>query len=293
MIIRCETCRSAFRLDERRLRPEGSKVRCSVCGNIFTAHPPSPRKAERDEAKPDSRLDALFGDVFEESFKDLEPEPPPPEPSQDLRIPPRRETPPRPRREPLRGPLLEPLPPRRRRWGLILGIVGILVVLAVAALVGIGLFQPELIPEKWAGYLPFGPRAQSTDLGARHLTFDGVRGGFLDGAKAGRLFVIRGVVRNDYPEPRSYILIKANLLDAAGKVLKTKLAYAGNACGDEELKAMAPEEIAKAMEERTGREGLNEGVPPGKTIPFMVVFDNLPPQVTEFTVEPVSSSSRS
>ena len=31
-----------FRLDENRLKPDGSKVRCSQCGHIFIAFPPAP-----------------------------------------------------------------------------------------------------------------------------------------------------------------------------------------------------------------------------------------------------------
>jgi pilus assembly protein FimV len=42
MYITCHECNTVFRLDERRLKPAGSKVRCSQCGNIFTAFPPMP-----------------------------------------------------------------------------------------------------------------------------------------------------------------------------------------------------------------------------------------------------------
>ncbi|RPI62161.1 MAG: hypothetical protein EHM48_04550, partial [Planctomycetaceae bacterium] len=42
MYITCHECNTVFRLDERRLKSAGSKVRCSQCGNIFTAFPPLP-----------------------------------------------------------------------------------------------------------------------------------------------------------------------------------------------------------------------------------------------------------
>ncbi len=39
MIITCEACNTSFNLDDKLLKPTGSKVRCSVCANVFTAFP--------------------------------------------------------------------------------------------------------------------------------------------------------------------------------------------------------------------------------------------------------------
>ena len=39
MIITCGECNTSFNLDESFIKPSGSKVRCSVCKNIFTANP--------------------------------------------------------------------------------------------------------------------------------------------------------------------------------------------------------------------------------------------------------------
>ena len=38
MIITCEECKTNFRIDEAKVKPEGSKVRCSKCGNVFPIH---------------------------------------------------------------------------------------------------------------------------------------------------------------------------------------------------------------------------------------------------------------
>jgi pilus assembly protein FimV len=40
MIITCEKCNTSFNLDTKMIKPTGSKVRCSVCTNVFTAYPP-------------------------------------------------------------------------------------------------------------------------------------------------------------------------------------------------------------------------------------------------------------
>jgi len=41
MIIPCKSCHSLFRLDSSVIKPTGSKVRCSKCGEIFKAFQPN------------------------------------------------------------------------------------------------------------------------------------------------------------------------------------------------------------------------------------------------------------
>ena len=48
MIITCEACSTSFNLDDQMIKSTGSKVRCSVCANVFTAFP---RPAD-DQAAP-------------------------------------------------------------------------------------------------------------------------------------------------------------------------------------------------------------------------------------------------
>jgi pilus assembly protein FimV len=43
MYITCEQCSTIFRLDEKRLKPTGSKVRCCQCRSVFLAWPPAPQ----------------------------------------------------------------------------------------------------------------------------------------------------------------------------------------------------------------------------------------------------------
>ncbi len=42
MIITCKACNASFNLNESLLKPEGSKVRCSKCKEVFMAYPPAP-----------------------------------------------------------------------------------------------------------------------------------------------------------------------------------------------------------------------------------------------------------
>jgi predicted Zn finger-like uncharacterized protein len=64
MVIECENCKRKFRLDDSRIKPPGSSVRCSKCGHIFFVS-----KAEdfSDESKLEpSQETLLFEDLKEE-----------------------------------------------------------------------------------------------------------------------------------------------------------------------------------------------------------------------------------
>ncbi|MEA1946945.1 MAG: DUF3426 domain-containing protein [Thermodesulfobacteriota bacterium] len=67
MIITCKGCNVSFNLDESLLKPEGSKVRCSKCKEIFIAYPPAPPK---EAEKPDEIISDL---KFEQETEDFEP----------------------------------------------------------------------------------------------------------------------------------------------------------------------------------------------------------------------------
>jgi len=54
MILTCQKCSTSFNLDETLLKANGSKVRCSLCQNIWVAYPPetSPEGGLEDEGGP-------------------------------------------------------------------------------------------------------------------------------------------------------------------------------------------------------------------------------------------------
>jgi hypothetical protein len=128
------------------------------------------------------------------------------------------------------------------------------------------------------------------DPGVRRLSFEAVGGSFVESKEAGILFVIRGKVKNNYPEDRSLIRVKANVLNDKGQVVRQKTAYAGSVYQDEEIRVLPMPEIVKAMNNRKGMAGENMKVAPGASVGFMIVFEGLPDNLSEFTVEAVSSS---
>ena len=190
------------------------------------------------------------------------------------------------------------------KWASIIVLMVILLALS-GAVAAINYSKPELIPhpvrsflspafsfveEALSSFLETPEKKEPAGSGVSLLEFNAVTGSFIGSENSGRLFVIRGVVGNKYPKPRSYILMKGNILDNKGKVIMSEQSYSGNTFIDEEIKSLPLEEIKKAMNNRDGMARKNFNLPSGATISFMIVFDNLPDNLSEFTVEAVSSS---
>jgi len=64
MIITCKACNASFNLNESLLKPEGSKVRCSKCKEVFMAYPPAPPEEVK---KPDEMLLDLDPELEQET----------------------------------------------------------------------------------------------------------------------------------------------------------------------------------------------------------------------------------
>ncbi len=75
-----------------------------------------------------------------------------------------------------------------------------------------------------------------------------------------------------------------------GKTLaQSQTVYGGNILTDLDLASMDLNAIKKRLANRAGDNRSNYKVQPGKNLPFMVVFANLPDDLEEFVVEPAGS----
>jgi len=279
MIIECENCASKFSLDETLLKSEGSKVKCSRCKHVFTAYPikqisdeePMTNKATDQDLEDTLPLDSANADfdlAFEKALKEPETE------------------------ESVSERIVseegadsftdddETIPPRKKK-----GSSKILILLlSIAFLIAVG------------GTLLFlslrnsSEKHESNDPGVMRLSFRAVTGSFIESNTAGQLFVIKGMVTNNYPKPRSYVLVKGSIQDDKGKTVQAAVAYAGNSFSEKEIREISSSDLKKGQENRAGDKETNVNIPSGGTIPFMIVFEKLPENISEFTVEAVSSA---
>jgi len=117
----------------------------------------------------------------------------------------------------------------------------------------------------------------------------GVNGKFVENAKVGQLFVITGRVKNDYQNNRRFIRVTAKLFSKGTAPVKTETVFCGNFLSDIELSNLDLAAMKKRLMNRIGDKRSNLIITPGKMIPFMVVFSNLPTNLAEFTVEVADS----
>jgi predicted Zn finger-like uncharacterized protein len=114
---------------------------------------------------------------------------------------------------------------------------------------------------------------------------------FLENAHAGQIFVVEGEVENQSAKPVSFALIEGKLFNTTNRVAITQRCYVGNAMSREELNRMNITEIQNRMMNREGKSLSNVRIPPGKRIPFMLVFHNLPElkALSDYSVEVISA----
>ena len=311
MIVACEKCNTQFNLDENLLKEGGSKVRCSSCKHIFIVYPPQMELF--DETSSDEYLeetvaldspqdfsdleitqsDEVAEEAFEMAFQDALDETADSErekeslTEEDLY---EEESERAFYEEPSETGISEPRKYARKTSGSRRLLIPLIVILALI-LIGIStfFFFPELLPDSLSFLKPV-EKEELVDSGIRRLDFKNVSGAFLNSSKAGQIFVIRGEVINNNPNSRSHILLKGSILDTTGKSIRQSLIYAGNTFTDDDLKEMSLEDIEKALKNSSGQEESNINVRSGSSLPFLIVFENLPDNLGEFVVEAVSSS---
>ena len=113
--------------------------------------------------------------------------------------------------------------------------------------------------------------------------------GYVLNGKEGDLFVIRGEAINEFKELRSSVLVRGTIYDDNGAVLLSQSAYCGNPLSDSSLKNLGFKEIHNVMSNELGENLVNLDIAPGKGIPFTIVFNKVPNNIKEFTVEVLES----
>lgn len=142
------------------------------------------------------------------------------------------------------------------------------------------------------GPMIFGPSpsSEAQDAGARDIATIDINSKIIENRTSGKLFVISGQVRNDYDNPRGIIHIKGDLFTEGQKHVKSESVYCGNVLSDLDLAVMDIEAIRRRLGDRFGGEQkANLKVMPNQSLPFMIVFDNLPEGLDEFTLEILGS----
>ena len=319
MIVECEKCQTRFSLNENLLKKTGSRVRCSVCKHVFTvfpleeeAHIEEPQAEGVEEKPTENELAADFEKTLAEEIEEdiaqeekIEPisiddlpdlgkdhgelnEKTDIDKAIDQEIEEKKSTDEEmfKKEQDTEDEAYLSKPPeiikKRRRSGLWAALLLIVLLIAGAA-AALFVAKPDFLFKKTP------PKQQSMDKGNIRLAFKDIKGFFKESDKAGRLFVVKGLVINNYPESRGFVRIRSNIIDSKGKIVQSKTVYAGNPITDYELLSLSMEEISSMLMNKLGKAKMNVNILPKSSIPFIVVFGALPNDMNEFTVEAISS----
>ncbi|MGD9824882.1 DUF3426 domain-containing protein [Desulfobacter sp.] len=111
-----------------------------------------------------------------------------------------------------------------------------------------------------------------------------INGRFVSNKSAGELFIVTGRIKNPSNTSVSYIQVKGTLMTKDSTKAETLTAYCGNIIPEETLTSGNISDITKQMAVRQGNQNTNVNIKPGDTVMFMLVFSNLPEDLTNFTV---------
>lgn len=125
------------------------------------------------------------------------------------------------------------------------------------------------------------------------ISLANLEGQFVHNEQAGELFLISGEAINDFPDPRAGIQVKGVIFDQNGKPLLQKTVFCGNPISKEQLGTLSFPELEKIMGNQFGEELQNMKVSKGQSIPFDIVFKDLPQNLSEFSVKVTASKPAS
>ena len=176
-------------------------------------------------------------------------------------------------------------------WGTIISLV-LLLLLAALILIGLNIYinGPDQFNQTIKEFLgqQDEPPAQAGSIALTDL-----EGKFMQNEHIGEVFLIRGKAINNYATPRSAIQVKGIIFDQSGEQLLQKTVFCGNPISDQEVQTLSFNELEKMMGNQFGKELSNMKVNSKQTIPFDIVFKDLPKNLAEFSVNVTSSKPAS
>ena len=287
--ITCGDCGARFRLDAALMKgAKGGRVRCRKCGGHIVVHRPEepPVLSAADLLPMDTEVPAL--DPREAGAGEVRRRVPPPLQKADADLPPTPEA---------SGPSEETAPPGperavfpgRRSHTLKYFLVAGLAILLLAG--GTYYFGGTKSLREGLGRFVPGSGATRPGSVAEKPAYDirDVKTHVDNSSAGGSLFVIRGSVANVGNVSSAGIRIRATLLGKDNEALAEKAAFAGNLLDGASLRRMDRAGIGAAMSNRFGVGDGNKEIPPGKVLPFLVVFFDPPGGIEAVKVKAIDA----
>ena len=142
----------------------------------------------------------------------------------------------------------------------------------------------SMFVEEGAGDAPAEPGESPADK-LRQIELKNVRQYYVANEKTGNVFVVEGKAVNLFSTPKEQIKVRVALFDAQGTLLTDQEFLAGNTLSQFQLQVQTQSEIEEGLASEVGILSNNTFIRPGASAPFMAVFFQPPPTVTEFQVK--------
>ncbi len=111
-----------------------------------------------------------------------------------------------------------------------------------------------------------------------------LNGRYVNNELSGKLFVITGKITNESSIPLNSIQVEGTLIAKGGVVAKKKRVFCGNDISEGELSTWSVGAMNRHLQRESGEQNSNLNIEAHKSIPFMVVFSNLPSELENYTV---------
>jgi predicted Zn finger-like uncharacterized protein len=307
MIVNCEKCGTQYNIDDTKVKPGETKVRCTQCQYVFTIPHPLTLNEKDIFGETEEKAEDAF---MKEWAQDVRPQPPqepsqPVPPATDQAPPPKAFVPPT-TEEPVLGEeaptkemppaetpspeqeifpaspvtLGEPPLKKERKTSVTFLVFLFLLLIAVGSLYfwfkktqgSIPAF--EYIYEKIYTLME-GEKAQKLfiiGIGGNEFTLEG-----------GTVYVIQGKVANRSEETKQSVKLQATLFDKGGKEVSTSIGYCGVSITDEDIKNSTYE----ALKASFGFIGAGQArpLPSQQNLAFTIIFFSPPEEATDYRVD--------
>lgn len=132
-------------------------------------------------------------------------------------------------------------------------------------------------------------QTDTNEQGSELISLHNIKQRFIDNPKINSFLVIEGEVKNNYQEDRKKILISGSVKTAENQGTMSHKVYAGWTFTTNELETLSFEELNRLKKLQTERFSPNIKVPPGNTIPFMILFPSFPLGSHQVSIKVLSS----
>ncbi|HKJ70197.1 MAG TPA: DUF3426 domain-containing protein [Gammaproteobacteria bacterium] len=270
MEIECPQCGTRYRVDDARLQPQGTRVRCSTCGHRFLAYP---------RLRPEEHGDLELGRDLAPGPRSPAAEAPAPEAGGKGRT--GRES----RKERRRQRPVRQAGSSRRAGSWLMALLVLLLMAGLALEVGYA-FRARLLAQPWVRTaveegLRLAGVSWQLPVALRHYRVRGVQVRRVTLASGRRVTLLEGrlINRASFAQRRPQLEVRAR--GPGDEIRFRQVADPGTRFPTAD--AMTLDELGRRW--REARATFPETLRPGQAVPFLVVLADVPPGVRRFQVE--------